>query len=386
MATMSKRDYYEVLSVERTATGKQISEAYRKLALKYHPDRNPGDDEAVVKFKECAEAFEVLGDQDKRARYDRYGHAGVDQPGGGEHFHDINDIFAAFGDIFGDGAFGDLFGRRGAGGGRASKGGNVRCDLTLDLIEAAKGAAKTIKFKRHELCGTCSGSGAKPGTRPETCQYCGGSGQVVQATGFFRVQRTCPACAGRGKVVKDSCTDCRGSGAVLKQAVCDVRIPAGVDNGTRLCLRGEGEPSLDGGPPGDCFVFITVKDHPLFHREGQHLICELPITYSQAALGATVEVPTLAGPEDLVIPPGTQAGQLFKLTGRGLPDPRHHGVGDLVVQVHVDVPKKLTKKQEELLRQLAEEEKTNVSPHRKSFFEKLRDFFVPDETVQKSEE
>jgi molecular chaperone DnaJ len=386
MPTMSsKRDYYEVLGVARDASDKQIADAYRKLAIKYHPDKNPGDEEAVAKFKEAAEAFEVLSDQDKRARYDRYGHAGVDNgPGGSPHFTDVNDIFSAFGDIFGDGIFGDVFGGRR--GNRVRKGADVKCEVTLDLLEAARGVTKTIHYHRHETCGDCQGSGARPGSKPETCRYCNGQGQVVQSSGIFRVQTTCPACRGAGKTIKDPCSNCRGSGHVAKKVKRDVSIPAGVDEGTRLRLAGEGEASPNGGPPGDCYCFISVKDHPLFQREGAHLICQVPISYTQAALGATLEVPTLEGREELPIPAGTQPGEIFRLRGRGMPSPGRRGKGDLVVQVHLEVPKSLTGKQEELLRELAEVEQAHVCPHRKSFFEKLKDYFIPDDSAERAEE
>lgn len=381
MATMAgKRDYYEVLGVAHSATDKEIAAAYRKLAIQYHPDKNPGDDEAVQKFKEAAEAFEVLSDSDKRGRYDRYGHAGVDGPSGGAHFTDVNDIFEAFGDIFGEGVFGDLFGGgRGRRGRRTRRGGDVRADVTLDLLEAARGATKKVRFERLEACGDCRGSGARPGSKPESCRYCGGRGQVVQTTGIFRVQTTCPACQGAGSLIKDPCPSCRGEGQVRHRVEREVRIPAGVDSDTRLRLGGEGNHSPEGGSPGDCYCFIKVKQHPLFHREGQHLVCQLPITYSQAALGAEVEVPTLDGRENLSIPPGTQPGEVFRLRGRGMPDPRQRGRGDLLVQIQLEVPKTLTERQESLLRELADEERANVSPHRKSFFEKLKDYFIPDD-------
>jgi molecular chaperone DnaJ len=385
MATMAaKRDYYEVLGVDRSASDREVADAYRKLAIKHHPDKNPGDEEAVRRFKEAAEAFEVLGDREKRARYDRYGHAGIDGPGGGgPHFNDLNDIFSAFGDIFGEGMFGDFMGggsrRR-----RVRKGADVRCDVTLDLLEAARGAKKTIEFDRHEVCTTCDGSGAKPGTSPQACQYCGGRGQVVQSAGILRVQTTCPACRGSGSTIKDPCPACRGVGYIPRKIRRDVAIPAGVDNDTQLRLAGEGEPSPDGGPPGDCHCFIHVKEHPLFQREGQHLVCRVPITYTQATLGATIEVPTLNGREELKVPAGTQTGEVFKLRGRGMPDPRHRGVGDLLVQTNIEVPKNLTPRQEELLRELADLEHANVSPHRRSFFEKLKDYFVSEETESRS--
>ncbi len=378
MAMMqTKRDYYEVLSIERTATHKEIADAYRKLAIKHHPDKNPGNDEAVVKFKEAAEAFEVLSDEGKRSRYDRYGHAGVE--GGVHQFNDVNDIFQAFGDIFGGGIFGDIFGgARGGGGRRVRKGDDVACELRIDLFEAARGVTKTIEFDRHEPCSECRGTGAKPGTHPETCRYCGGRGQVVQASGIFRVQTTCPACQGSGQLIKDPCGKCHGSAFVVKHVFREVKIPAGVDHHMRVRLAGEGEPSTNGGPPGDCFCVINLQKHPLFDRDGQDLICQVPISYAQAALGAKIEVPTLEGPEAFEIPAGTQPGQVFKLRRRGMPDPRGGGKGDLLVIMNLEVPKSRSPKLDKLLRDMAVEEKTNVSPHRKSFLEKLKDYFVPE--------
>jgi len=383
MVTMAgKRDYYEVLGVAKSAAAKEISDAYRKLAIKFHPDKNPGDDEAIVRFKEAAEAFEVLGDADKRARYDRYGHQGV---GGAPHFNDVNDIFEAFGSMFGDGLFGDLFGRSGRRG--RTRGGDIRCDVTLDLIEAAKGARKTVSFQRHERCETCQGSGARAGSQRVSCTYCGGRGQVIQSAGILRVQTTCPSCRGAGSTVKDPCEDCRGEGYILRKVRREVVIPAGVDDQMRVRLPGEGEPDPQGGPAGDCYCFVSVREHSLFERNGQHLLCNVPITYSQAALGATIQVPTLEGPEDLEVPAGTQTGAIFRMRGRGLPDPRRRGsMGDLLVQVGIEVPKSLSERQEELLRELAELERAAVSEHRKSFFEKLRDYFVPSEPAKDTEE
>jgi molecular chaperone DnaJ len=342
-----KRDYYEVLGVKREASAKEIAGAYRKLAMKFHPDANPGDDTATEKFKEAAEAYEVLSDSDKRARYDQFGHQGVD--GGAPHFTDVEDVFEAFGDIFSGGLFGDIFGRRR--GRRQRRGADLRADVTLDLEEAARGVTRTVEFTRSKRCPTCDGSGAKRGSSPETCRRCGGRGQVVQSAGFVRVQTTCPACHGAGAVITNPCEECRGHGYVASAVRLDVAIPAGVDDGMRVRLTGEGEPSPDGGPPGDCYCFISVRPHSIFKRDGKNLVLQLPITYSQAALGATVEVPTLAGREELSIPPGTQHGELRKLSAR----------------------------QEELLRELAETEHTDVSPHRKSFLEKLRDYFTPTE-------
>jgi molecular chaperone DnaJ len=374
MVTMAdKRDYYEILGVQRTATKEEISDAYRKLALKYHPDRNPGDDTAVVRFKEAAEAFEVLNHPDKRARYDRYGFQGLQ--GDAPHFRDVGDIFEAFGDVFGEGLFGDLFGSGRSRGHRARKGGDVQCEITLDLFEAATGISKVVEFDRHVACETCNASGAKPGTRPEKCPYCGGSGRVVQASGFFSLQTTCPSCRGSGRVIREPCPSCRGNGYVPRQVNRKVEIPPGVDNGTQLRLSGEGEPSPSGGPPGDCYCVVHVKEHPLFHREGRDLVCQVPITYSQASLGAPIKVPTLNGPEVVDVPPGTQPGEVFTLRGRGMPDVRYRGRGDLHVQIAVEVPKRLSDRHEQLLRELAEIENANVSPKRKTFFEKIKNLF-----------
>ncbi len=381
MATMSeKRDYYEVLAVARGATQEEISVAYRRLAIENHPDKNPSDDQAIARFKEAAEAFEVLHDDEKRARYDRFGHAGA-QRGGGSQFSDIQDIFDAFGDMFGGGgALGDLFGGGGRRGGRrrVHKGDDIRCDLALDLFEAARGCEKTIRFERSRKCKTCGGGGALPGTAPQKCDYCGGRGQVLQSAGILRVQTTCPSCRGAGKVIKDPCRTCRGSGYTAERVERTVSIPAGVDEGMRVRVPGEGQPSGNGGPPGDCYCFLAVKEHSLFQREGAHLICRVPVTYSQAALGATIEVPTLDGREELAIHAGTQPGEVFHLRGRGMPDP-HGGrrKGDLLIQVDLEVPDTITEQQEKLLRELAETEQANVSIHRKGFFEKLYDYFVP---------
>jgi len=366
-----KRDYYEILGVDRSATESQLSEAYRKLALRYHPDRNPGDEDAVNKFKEAAEAFEVLNNAEKRQLYDQYGHAGLNGAGGGQpHFHDVGDIFSAFGDIFGDIFGGTTRGRR------VRRGADIRCDVLIDLLEAAHGTTKEVHFQRHEACTTCDGTGAKPGTKPQFCPYCGGKGRVVQSTGIFSMQTTCPSCHGAGKVIEHPCSDCQGSGFVPKKVTRRVTFPAGVDNETQLRLQGEGEPNPDGGPPGDCYCFIRVKKHPLFERRGQHLVCQVPIAYAQAALGATIEVPTLDGKEEVTIKAGTQTGEVLNLKGRGMPDPRHRGRGDLLIQVHIEVPKKIDTKHKEILRQLAEVENANVSPERKSFFDQVKEYFT----------
>src|SRR5215213_2106970 len=271
-ATMaSKRCYYEILGVERNASATDIAAAYRKLAVKYHPDKNPGDEDAINRFKECSEAFEILNDREKRARYDRFGHAGVNGSGG-SHFHDVEDIFSAFGDIFGD-----IFGNRGR---RPRRGRDVRCEVTLTLREAAEGVQKKVQFHRHEPCTTCKGSGAAPGSKRETCSYCGGRGQVIQQAGIVRMQTTCPACQGEGSSVGTPCRTCRGAGHTLKKVEAEVDIPAGVDNGMQIRMTGQGEPSQHGGPAGDCYCVVAVLQHELFEREGQHLICRVPITYS----------------------------------------------------------------------------------------------------------
>ncbi|GAB5443269.1 MAG: molecular chaperone DnaJ [Fuerstiella sp.] len=377
---MAQRDYYEVLGVSRSASADEIKKAYRKLALKYHPDRNQGDDEAVAKFKEASEAFDVLSDSTKRQRYDQFGHAGVSGAGGGGGgFHDINDIFSAFGDIFDGFGFGGSSGRR-SGRGGARRGASLETTVVLELPEAASGCKRTLEVSRRETCDTCSGSGARPGSDVVTCSTCGGHGQVIQSQGFFRVQTTCPACKGEGKTVRDPCGDCNGSGRKMKTSTLEITIPAGVDTGMQMPIRGEGEAGLKGGPRGDLLVNFKVKEHPLFERHGQDLLCRLPISYSQAALGAEVDIPTLTGRESLKVKAGTQPGDLHRLRHKGMPDPngRHH-VGDLVVEIQVEVPRKVSKRQEELLRELAELEENDVMPHKKSFFEQVKDFFAGDD-------
>lgn len=377
----SKRDYYEVLGVPRDASPSDIKKSYRKLALENHPDRNPGDDEATNRFKEAAEAFEVLSDSQKRSRYDQYGHAGVSGNGAGG-FHDVSDIFEAFGDLFG--GFGMGGGRRG-GRSRARRGEHLRSSLTIDLLDAASGCTRSLKLARHKSCSVCHGTGAEPGSSPEACDYCGGAGQVVQSQGFFRIQTTCPACRGEGTIVRSKCDDCRGSGFELEHVELEVKVPAGIDNGMQLCLRGEGERGPRGGPPGDLYVDIIVEEHPLFHREGSTLTCRIPITFTQAALGTELEIPVLDGRDVLTIPPGTQPGESFRLRGQGMPDPHGGRRGDLFVEVLVEVPHELSEEQETLFRQLAELEHADVSPHRKSFFEKLKDYFAPHDEAEESE-
>jgi molecular chaperone DnaJ len=378
----SKRDYYEILGVSRSASVEEIRNAYRKAALANHPDRNPGDAAAEQRFKEAAEAYEVLGDRAKRDRYDRWGHEGLS--GTAVHdFGDISEIFEAFGDILGGGLFGDLFG--GGRRQRARRGGDLRCDVELDLLQAARGVTRTLEVQRHERCADCQGSGARRGTTPVRCSYCGGRGQVVQAQGFIRIQTTCPACRGKGSMVQDPCPKCRGGGRVPVMRKIDVNIPPGVDTGMRLCLRGEGEAGDNGAPRGDLYCVVHVREHPLFHREGLDLVCRVPITFAQATLGAEIEVPTLGGPENLAVPRGTETGHVFRLRGRGMPSPQGRARGDELVQVYIETPKHLTSRQEELLRELAELEQSNVSPHRKGFLERIKEFFVSQQDSEKEE-
>jgi molecular chaperone DnaJ len=374
MATMSeKRDYYEILGVSRNATDKEIADAYRKLALKYHPDRNPGDPDAVEKFKEASEAFEVLSNPEKRAVYDRYGHAGLSGAYQPREFHDVSEIFDLFSSFFGDDLFGDIFGGFGRRRRAVRKGEDILCEVTLDLWEVAHGATKTVSIERHAVCSRCQGSGARPGTRPEVCRYCGGRGRVSQSAGFITIQTDCPACQGAGQTIRDPCPECRGRGVVRETVTREVRIPPGVDENTRLRLAGEGEISLTGGPRGDCYCVVRIKEHPIFRREGANLVCRVPISYSQAVLGATVEIPTLEGHDTLTIPPGTQSGAVFVLSGRGLPT-RSRRRGDLIVEVYIEVPKKISPQYERLIRELAELEHTEVLPERKSFFAKIKEY------------
>lgn len=373
----SKRDYYEVLGVSREVTSVEIKKAYKKLALANHPDRNPGDEEAVKRFKEASEAFEVLSDEQKRAHYDRYGHADFGG-GAGSQFHDVSDIFSAFGDLF------EGFGFRNSsqrGGNRPRQGESLKTSIQIDLLDAASGCDRELNITRQETCETCHGSGAKPGTQPDDCDYCGGAGQVVQSQGFFRVQTTCPRCRGAGKVVVDKCSDCRGEGRISREVTLDIKVPAGIDNGMQLCLRGEGNPGQNGGPRGDLYVVVGVDEHPLFRRQEQELSCHVPIAYTQAVLGAEIEIPTLEGRHDLKIPTGTQPGEVFRLKGLGMPNPHGGGRrGDLHVVVQIDVPKKISEREEELLRELAEIEHAEVSkhrsPNRNSFFDKLKEYFT----------
>jgi molecular chaperone DnaJ len=374
MPMATKRDFYEVLGVKRDATPEEIKKAYRQLALKNHPDKNPGDPEAERRFKEGAEAYEVLSDQAKRQRYDRYGHAGLE--GAGVHdFRNAEDIMSAFSDIFGGGLFGDLFGQRRRG---PRPGQDLLLKLEIDLQEAARGTTKPLEINRHEYCGECKGSGARKGTVATTCNYCGGQGQVVQSRGFFQMATTCPACGGEGVRVTDPCPNCRGSGRVPTAVNLKVDIPPGVESGMWLQLRGQGEPGDLGAPRGNLRIQIMVRRHPFFERNRNDLHCPVPIGVAQAALGAEIEVPTLDGPDRLQVPRGSQSGDVLRLKGRGMPDISGRGRGDELVEIIVETPRHLTPRQEELFRELAELEHEDVSPKRKSFFEKLRDYFTEE--------
>ena len=376
--SVTKRDYYEVLGVTRTASGEEIKRAYRRLAMKYHPDRNNGEGaaDAELKFKECAEAYEVLSDETKRRRYDQFGHQGVQGAHDFSHM-DVGDIFSMFDDIFG--GLGGGFGGRGAAGGRArpQRGFDLETQVELSLAEVAIGAEKTIEFEKQDNCDACKGSGAKAGSSPIVCPQCGGQGRIAQQGfgGMFRMVTTCPNCRGRGSVVKDHCTSCGGTGRQLRKRVVTVRIPAGVHEGQAVRIAGEGEPGENNAPPGDLHCYIAIKPHPIFSRHNNDLVCQLPISFTQACLGGSVDVPTLKGTEPLEIPAGTQHGEVFKLKGKGLPDVRSHRMGDELVQVLVEIPKKLTEKQKQLLREFAGTEDGNAMPQRKGFLDKLKDVF-----------
>ncbi len=344
----SRRCYYEILEVTREASEDEIKRSYRKLAMKYHPDRNPDDAEAEQNFKEAAEAYEVLRDPQKRARYDQFGHDGLNA-NGFQGFSSSDDIFSAFGDIFGE-----FFGFGGSSRGRRNRpqaGADLRYNLKISFREAAKGFEKTITIPKNVTCSECNGTGARPGSQPETCRHCNGTGQIHQSQGFFRVVVTCPSCRGEGKIITDPCPKCRGAGQVEEVKELSVRIPAGVDNGSRLRLRGEGEPGHFGGPPGDLYVVLYVEEDKIFKRQDQDLIYTTDITFVQAALGDKIEVPTLDEDAAVSIPKGTQSGEVFKLKGQGLPYLGSSTKGDLLVQVKVVTPTGLSKKQEELLQE-----------------------------------
>jgi len=375
---MAKQDYYELLGVSRDSSDRDIKKAYRRLAMKYHPDRNPGDKEAEDKFKEISEAYEVLSDAQKKAAYDQFGHAGVDGQGGMGGFGG-GGFEGNFSDIFGD-VFGDIFGGSGGGRRRSSvqRGADLRYNLDLTLEEAVRGCEKTLQIPTYVSCETCDGSGAKPGTSAKTCSTCGGMGQVRMQQGFFSVQQTCPTCRGEGKVISDPCDSCHGQGRVEKTKTLQVKIPAGVDTGDRIRLAGEGEAGSHGGPAGDLYVQVHVREHAIFQRDGKHLYCEVPISFVDAALGGELDVPTLDGRVKLKIPTETQTGKLFRLRGKGVTPVRGGSVGDLMVKVIVETPVNLNSRQKELLREFAdatEEGNSTHSPKKHGFFDSVKKFF-----------
>lgn len=370
-----KRDYYEVLGVSRDASQEEIKRAYRKLALKYHPDRNEGDPEAEKKFKEAAEAYDVLGDPAKRKRYDQFGHAGVGAPGfEGTHFTNIEDIFSRFGDIFGD-AFGDFFGmgRRTARHRGPRAGRDLRIALDLSLEEIDQGVERVVTLKRFETCDACRGTGGEDGAQQVSCNTCGGSGQVRRTQAFFTVASPCPTCGGSGRVVERACRSCGGRGKVQRKSDVRIRVPAGVEDGMTLRVAGEGDAGDPGAPRGDLLCVVREKEHKLFQRSGPDVLCELPFSFTQLALGDRVEIPTLRGRVEMTIPPGTQSGKIFRLRGQGLPQLDSGRRGDQLVRVYVEVPTKLTERQKELLKEFARIESERGG--HKSFFEKITSYF-----------
>lgn len=363
---MAKRDYYEILGVSRTASETEIKKAYRALAVKYHPDKNPGDAEAEERFKECAEAYAVLSDPQKRASYDRFGHSGVGSGGFDPGFTNIEDIF----DLFG---FGEMFGGRTRTRSRVQRGSDLRFDLEITLEEAATGKSERITIPRLEVCGDCSGTGAEKGYSAENCIACGGTGQTRYQQGFFSVMRTCPNCSGKGTVIRQPCKTCRGSGRVEREKEIEVKIPAGVETGSRLKIAGEGEAGINGGPAGDLYIVLHVRDHEEFERQGANLYSAVPITFSQAALGAEIKVKTLYGEEDLKIPAGTQTGTVFRLKSKGMPVLGGRGYGDHFVAVTLITPKNLSKEQRKAFERLAEVEDKDFGDQ--NFIDKVRNIF-----------
>jgi len=371
---MSKRDFYEILGVNRDASEDEIKKAYRKLAMKHHPDRNPDNAGAEEKFKEAKEAYEILSDSQKRAAYDQFGHAGVDPQAG------MGGGGAGFADAFG-GIFDEIFGGRGGGGGRSNvyRGADLRYNLEITLEQAAHGTETKIRIPTMEACEPCNGTGAKPGTQPKTCPTCHGSGQVRLQQGFFSIQQTCPKCHGTGRFIADPCKTCSGSGRVKQHKTLSVKIPAGVDEGDRIRLAGEGEHGVNGGPPGDLYVQIHLRQHAVFTRDHNDLHCEMPISFTTAALGGEIEIPTLDGAAGIKIPPETQSGRVFRLRGKGIKGVRSHTHGDLMCHVVVETPVNLTDRQKELLRELEEstghDNGGKHNPRAKSWMDKVKEFF-----------
>jgi molecular chaperone DnaJ len=374
---MAKRDYYEVLGVDKNASADDIKRSYRRMAMKYHPDKNPDDKDAEAKFKECAEAYEVLSDANKRQRYDQFGHEGL--RGAGMHDFsrmNVEDIFSMFGfdDFFG-GIFGGGRGRRSGRRAGPSRGYDLETAVELTLNDIANGAEKTIEFTRQDLCGECSGSGSAKGSSPGKCPTCKGSGQVARGGGFFQMVSTCAQCGGSGQIITNPCKNCKGTGRVPKKRTVNIKIPAGVHEGQGIRVASEGEPGRMGGPRGDLYCYVRVKPHEFLQRDGNDLIAIVPISFTQAALGTTIDVPSINGTKGLKIPPGSQYGSIFRIKGQGLPDIRTHRTGDQLVQITIETPTRLNKQQQELLREFAKTENKRVSPKSVSFFEKLKKHF-----------
>lgn len=381
------QDYYELLGVSKGATPEEIKKAYRKKAIKYHPDKNPDDKEAEEKFKEVGEAYEVLSDEEKRAAYDRYGHAAFQQGGmgrgaaAGGGFHDpfdvFREVFGGAGGGGGAGIFGDIFEEAfgGGGGGRSGRGADLRYDLEIPLEEAVSGTEKEIRIRKLETCDACDGTGAAPGSKTVTCSTCGGHGRVQVSRGFFSMTQTCPTCGGAGTVIEKPCQKCGGEGRVEKSSKIKIKIPAGVDTGSRLRSSGQGEAGARGGEPGDLYIVIHVKDHPVFTRHDLDLFCEVPISFAKAALGGELIVPTLEGKAMIKIPAGSASGRIFRLRGKGVPDLRGGAKGDLNIKIYVEVPKKLNAKQREALQEFSDLCDASTHPEEASFFEKAKKFF-----------
>ena len=373
---MAKRDYYEILSVQRTASDGELKTSYRKLAMQWHPDKNPGDKDSEAKFKEISEAYECLKDPQKGAAYDRYGHAAFENGGAGGPGGFSGDFTSAFSDIFDD-LFGGMGGRRGgARSGGRERGADLRYNLEISLEEAFKGKTAQIELPTNVTCETCSGTGAKAGTQPVQCKTCQGTGRIRHAQGFFTLERTCASCQGRGSVISDPCKSCAGAGRVVKERSLEVNIPPGVEDGTRIRLGGEGEAGMRGGGNGDLYIFLSVTQHPIFQREGADLYCRVPVSMVTATIGGEFDVPTVDGGRSKVkVPEGTQSGKRFRLGGKGMPVLRSRERGDMYVQVAVETPQKLTKRQKELLKEFDQESSKDTQPESTGFFAKMREFF-----------
>ena len=376
LAANTKRDYYEVLGVARVATDVEIKSAYRKLAMTYHPDRNPNNPEAEDKFKEITEAYAILADGEKRTLYDRFGHAGLGGSAGGPAGFDPA-IFQDFGDIFGDiFGFGDMFGQGGRRRSRAQRGADLREDLHLEFEEAVFGVDKQVNVRRHETCDACRGTGAAPGKAPVSCRSCNGRGQVRYQQGFFSIARTCPACQGAGNVITDPCPKCKGEGRLMRERVVETKVPAGVEDGTRIRFSGLGEAGAFSGPAGDLYIVLHVKEHAFFEREGNDLHCVVPISFPQAALGTEIMIPTLEGEHKLKVPEGTQSGTSFRIRSKGVPILNSHGKGDLYVEVRIQTPAKLNKRQRELVAELAQLSPVENKPQNRTLLGRVKDMFV----------